>query len=390
MKSTRQVIPLSDPCLAGNEWKYVKQCLDDAWVSSGGPFVERFEQEIRRVVGAEHAVATITGTAALHAALLASDVRPGDEVIVSDLTFVAPANAICYCQAFPVFMDADMATWQMDVDKLRTFLEEECRQKDGACYNKRTGRRVRAVLPVHILGLSCDIVAIAELAKTHGLKLVEDASEAMGVRYQDRHLGTFGDVGVFSFNGNKIITTGGGGTAVTNDPLIADRLKYLTTQAKDDDVEYYHGEIGFNYRLTNLQAATGVAQIEQLDGFIRKKRAIADVYRRELVDIGDLTFIQELPDCWATYWLFTILVPPDIHLPQRKQIVRRLRESGIRVRPLWHPIHDLPSFQSCQAYEVRNSTRIYERAISLPSSIGLSVEDQERCVQELRQALTDL
>ena len=390
MKSTKQMIPLSEPCITGNEWSYVKQCLDDEWVSSGGPFVKRFEREVARSVGSAHAVATINGTAALHVALLALGVRPDDEVIVSDLTFIAPANAIRYCNAHPVFMDADIATWHMDPNKLKEFLEEECELREGRCFNKRTGRRVRAVLPVHILGLSCDIEAIAALARAYGLKIVEDASEGIGVRFRGRHIGTFGDVGVFSFNGNKIITTGGGGMAVTDDTEIANRLKYLTTQAKDDGVEYDHGEIGFNYRLTNVQAAIGIAQMERLDEFIEKKRAIAGVYRGELAHVPGLTLMQESDGCSATYWLFTILTPPGTRLDDRKKIILQLIDSGVGVRPLWHPIHDLQPYRNCQAYKIENSALLYERAISLPSSVGLNVDQLRSCAKKLKQNLATL
>ncbi len=384
------MIPLSEPYISGNEWSYVKQCLDDGWVSSGGSFVNRFERIVACSVGATHAVATVNGTAALHVALLAVGVCPDDEVIVSDLTFIAPANAVRYCNAHPVFMDADMANWQMDAGKLKLFLENECELRDGVCIDRNTGRRVRAVLPVHILGLSCNVAEIASLANAYNLKLVEDASEGMGVTYDGRHVGTFGDVGVFSFNGNKIVTAGGGGMAVTNDPVIARRLKYLTTQAKDDTFEYVHSAIGFNYRLSNIQAAIGVAQMEQLDAFIDRKRVTSEIYRHELADVSGLTFMEVSDRCKPTYWLFTILIPPGIGLERRNKTIRQLTNSGVGARPLWHPIHALQPYRNCQAYAIENSAVLYERAITLPSSVGLKAKQLQSCASALKHALESL
>ena len=228
------VVPLSIPEIRGNEWKYLKECLDTGWVSSVGSFVDRFEREIAAYVGAKYAVATINGTAALHTALQVIGLRPDDEVLVSDLTFVSPVNAVRYLQANPVFIDSHPVTWQIDPDKVARFLAEESEARDNGCYNRRTGRRIRAILPVHILGLSCEIDRIVDLARQYGLLIVEDAAEAMGVRFQGHHVGTFGDVGVLSFNGNKIITAGGGGMLVTDNPNYAKYARYLTTQAKDD------------------------------------------------------------------------------------------------------------------------------------------------------------
>ena len=288
-KAPLPFVPLSEPVLAGNEWKYVKECLDTGWVSSVGPVVDRFEREVAAYSGAAYGVAVVNGTAALHLALLAVGVRPGDEVLVSDLTFVAPVNAIRYCGAHPVFMDADPDSWQMDADKVERFLASECEHRNGDCVNRTSGRRVSAIVPVHILGMACEIDRIAAAGKAHGVRVVEDATEALGVRYDGRHVGTFGDVGAFSFNGNKIITTGGGGVVVTNDQACAERVRYLSTQAKDDPIEYVHRAVGYNYRLTNVLAAIGVAQMEQLDGFIRRKREIAMAYSagvRKLTGVG--------------------------------------------------------------------------------------------------------
>jgi len=380
-------VPLSVPELRGNEWKYVKECLDSGWVSSAGSFVDRFERELAGRVGTRHAVATVNGTAALHVALRAVGVRPDDEVLVADLTFIAPVNAIRYCGAHPVFMDADPATWQMDLDKVRRFLEGECVMREGACLNRRTGRPVRAVLPVHLLGLVGPIGELAALARRHGLRLVEDASEALGVRYRGRHVGTFGDAGVFSFNGNKIVTTGGGGMLVTDDAATARYARYLTTQAKDDAVEGIHHEVGYNYRLTNIQAALGVAQLEQLDAFVARKRAIAATYADELRVVTDITLMPALPAAEPTYWLYTILLGEATTLAGRQAVVRALNDLGIGVRPLFHTIHDLPPYRGCQAFEIEHAVRLYERGVCLPSSVGLSAEDQKRCVAAVKDVL---
>ena len=382
------LIPLSVPEIRGNEWKYVKECLDTGWVSSVGPFVERFEREMATYVGANYAVALINGTAALHTALKVIGIEPNDEVIVSNLTFVAPVNAIRYCQAHPVLIDASPATWQMDVDKVERFLAQECYTEGKACYNRRTRRRVRAILPVHILGLACEIDRIVELAQRYGLLVVEDAAEALGVRFRGRHVGTFGDMGIFSFNGNKVITAGGGGMLVTNNRRYAEYARYLTTQAKDDALEYVHNEIGYNYRLSNIQAAVGVAQLERLDEFVSRKKAIARAYHQALYDFHAVATMPTPPHCEPTYWLYSILLSPGTTLERRKSVIQHLQNKGIGARPLWHTIHDLPAYRDCQGYQIENSVHLYERGVSLPSSVGLAPGDLEKCVAGLKEILS--
>lgn len=383
------LIPLSVPEFRGNEWRYVKECLDTGWVSSVGPFVDRFEKGIAAYTGARYAVAAVNGTAALHIALKAVGLKPDEEVIVSNLTFVAPVNAIRYCQAHPIFVDVDPDTWQIDATKVARFLEEECQIKGGECFNRRSGRRVRAILPVHILGLPCEMDRIVNLAGEYGLLVVEDAAEALGVRFKGQHVGTFGDAGVISFNGNKIITTGGGGVVVTNDPKCAEYVRYLTTQAKDDPLEYFHQEVGYNYRLTNIQAALGVAQLEQLNGFIARKKAIASKYTEALSNLVPVTLMPSPPHSEPTYWLYTILLGPETTLVRRKEVVRLMQDKGVGVRPLWHTIHNLPPFEGCQAYDICHSIRLYERGLSLPCSVGLTDEEQRRCVSVLKDVLRD-
>lgn len=382
-----EIVPLSVPSFQGNEWRYLKECLDGGWVSSAGPFVERFERLVAQAVGAPQAVAVVNGTAGLHIALTLVGVEPGDEVLVSDLTFIAPVNAIHYCGAEPVFVDADPGTWQMDVAKLANFLSRQCEVRSRTCYDTRTGRRVRAVVPVHVLGLACAIDRIVALATEYHLAVVEDAAEGIGVRYAGRHVGTFGDLGVLSFNGNKLITSGGGGMLLTASSQYAQRGRYLTTQAKDGGVEYLHKEVGYNYRLSNVQAALGLAQLEQLDRFVERKRAIAHAYEAAFRDVQGLTLMPTPPRTEPTYWLYTVLLREGTSLAERQGVVAQLRARGIEVRPLWHPIHALPPYKHCQAIEPEHALRLYARGISLPCSVGMTPDALDRCVGSIKQVL---
>ncbi len=377
-------IPLSVPELRGNEWKYLKECLDTNWVSSAGPFVDRFEEMVARCVGAKHAVATVNGTAALHVALLVAGVQPDDEVLVSDLTFIAPANAVRYVGAWPVFVDAEPQYWQMDTEKLARFLDTECRWRGETLVNKRTGRRVKAVLPVHILGHSCDMDHIVEAARKYQLVVIEDATESLGAKYKGRMVGRLGDIACFSFNGNKLITTGGGGMIVTGRQDWAARARYLTTQAKDHPEEYIHNEIGYNYRLTNLQAALGCAQIELLDEFVKTKRAIASAYQKAFTGIRGLTVPDEAPWAFSTYWLYTILVDEVAFGMDSRAIMRALARERIQSRPLWQPMHQSPAHRSGQSTDCPTAERLYREALSLPCSVGLGAS-QERVIDSLRR-----
>lgn len=369
-------IPLCVPTIQGNEWKYVKECLDTTWVSSVGAYVDKFERALAEVVQTEHAVATCSGTAALHVALLVAGIQPEDEVLVSTLSFIAPANAIRYAGAWPVFVDADPNYWQMDPEKVSGFLETQCRWRNGALFNLATGRRVRAILPVHILGHPVDIDPILELARKYELTVIEDATESLGARYKARNVGALGDIACFSFNGNKLITSGGGGMIVTNNPHWAERAKYLTTQAKDDPIEYVHNEIGFNYRLTNLQAALGLAQIEQLPSYIDAKRRIAQRYAEDLQQAPGLTCMPEASWSFSTFWLYTILVDGDrFHLDSR-ELLRRFEQCRIQARPLWKPLHLSAAHRGCFTTDCTVAERLQEQALSLPSSVGLTDEEQ--------------
>lgn len=386
-KQTNNPIPLSVPEISGREWELLKDSLDTGWVSSAGPHVTAFEEKVAAYAGAKRAVAVASGTSALHLSLLALGVKANDAVIVSDMTFVASVNAIVYTGAAPIFMDADASTWQMDVEKTERFLRKECEKRADGLFHKKSGRRVSGILPVHILGLSCRIDRIVALAKEFGIWVLEDAAEGMGVKYSGRHVGTFGNVGVFSFNGNKIITTGGGGMVVTNDNAIADRCRYLSTQAKTDEVENVHGDIGFNYRLTNIQAALGIAQMEQLPTFVKKKKHISERYDAFLKDVEGLTLMPTSPNTEATNWLYTVLLSPSSTLAQRKEVLRRLHGKGVMARPLWHPIHSQPPFRAYDAYEIEVAPRLYERSVSLPTSVGISDDDIGRSAAALKEAL---
>ena len=383
-------VPLCVPEIRGNEWKYIKECLDTNWVSSVGSYVDRFEEMLADFSGAKHGVATVSGTAAIHIALLVAGVQPDDEVLVSDLTFVAPANAIRYVGAWPVFMDAEPKYWQMDPQKVTDFLNNECQWQEGRLVNRSTGRRIAALLPVHILGHPCDMDPILAVARKYDLPVVEDATESLGSTYKGQMAGNMGDVACFSFNGNKLITTGGGGMIVTDDQDSAKRARYLTTQAKDDPIEYVHDEIGYNYRLSNIQAAMGVAQMEQIGEFIAKKRSSARAYEKAFASVDGITTMAAQPGTDPVYWLYTVLLPDGTTLKARKNVISELNESDIGARPLWHPMHSLKPYKDCQAYKIDHSVRLYQRAVSLPSSVGLTDQEQERTVDTVSDALERL
>lgn len=366
--AVKNIIALSEPEISGNEWKYIKECLDTGWVSSAGSYVSRFEEMVADYTGAKHAVAAVNGTSALHISLLTCNVKPDDEVIVPTLTFIAPVNTVRYCNAAPVFMDCDPNTLCMDVQKTSDFISRKCEQKrDGYTYNKETGRRVKAVIPVHIFGHPVDMNPLLEVCKKNNIDVIEDATESLGSEYKGASTGSFGRIGCFSFNGNKIITTGGGGMIVTSDEDIAKRARHLTTQAKKDPFEYDHDEIGYNYRLTNIQAAMGVAQMERIDEFVETKRKNASIYRELLSDINGIRFLWEMPWAKSNFWFYTIKAPKEHRMP----LMKHLLSKDIQVRPVWKLIHTLPMYKEHQAYEIQNAIQIYETSLNLPCSVGL-------------------
>jgi perosamine synthetase len=374
-------IPLIVPEIHGNEWRYIKECLDTNWVSSVGSYVDRFEKLVAERAGTKYAVATVNGTSALHIALLLAGVERDDEVLVSTLTFIAPANAIRYAGAWPIFIDAEPRYCQMDPERLVDFLERQCLWEGQTLRNRQTGRQVKAILPVHILGHPVDLDPILAVARKYALPVIEDATEGLGAKYKGKSLGGIGQVGCFSFNGNKIITTGGGGMLVTNNAEWAARAKYLTTQAKDDPIEYIHGAIGYNYRLTNLLAAMGCAQMEQLDNFIKAKRQIAYRYGEALATIPGLQLPQEAEWAFSTFWMYTVLINEATGGIDSRQLLKRLAECRIQTRPLWQPLHLSPAHMSPGATACPTSEKLYRDALSLPCSVGLSQTDHDRIIE---------
>jgi perosamine synthetase len=379
-------VPLAVPEIRGNEWQYVKECLDTAWVSSVGSYVDRFEQMVAEQSGTRFAVATVSGTSALHISLLLAGVEADDEVLVSTLTFIAPVNAIRYVGAWPVFIDAEPNYWQMDSARVLEFLERDCRWKDGALYNRHTGRRVKAIIPVHVLGHPVDVDPIIEVARKFNLRVIEDATEGLGASYKGRPLGSSGDVASFSFNGNKIITTGGGGMLVTDNEEWARRARYLTTQAKDDPLEYVHGEVGYNYRLTNLLAAVGCAQMEQLSSYVAAKRHIATRYTEALAEIAGIVPMTNAPWAASTFWMYTVLVQEEEFGMDSRQLMRLLAAQKIQSRPLWQPIHRSPAHRSQNPVIMPVAESLAQKALSLPCSVGLSERDQDRIIAAIKES----
>jgi perosamine synthetase len=359
-------IPLHRPKFKGNEKKYLIECIESGYVSSVGPFVKRFEEMVSEFTRSPYSVATTNGTAALHIALLLSDVKPGDLVITQSLTFVATANSIKYAGADPVFIDVDLDTIGMSPDSLVEYIKQHTfRKKDGYLYERKTGKRISACLPVHTFGHPVKIDRLLDICKTNNISLIEDATEAVGSYYNNRHAGTFGHLAVLSFNGNKTITTGGGGMILTDNKEIADKARYLTTQAKvDHPWEYLHNDIGYNYRLPNVNAAIGCAQIEQLPVFIQKKRELAGKYRSFFSDLG-IQFVDEPPGAMSNFWLNSILLN---NLKERERFLRYTNERGIMTRPAWKLINQLPMYSLAQTVNIKNSEWLAERIVNIPSS----------------------
>jgi len=381
------MIPLSVPKLDGNEWKYIKECLDTGWVSSVGKYVEKFEEAVAHYVGCKYGVACVNGTSALHAAFVALDLKPNEEVVIPALTFVAPANAVRYCGAYPVFLDVERNYWQLDPQKLKDFLFKECLYKNKRLINKHTNRALRGITVVHLLGHPVDMDPILDLANRFGLWVIEDSAESIGAIYKKRKVGTMGSMGCFSFNGNKVITSGGGGMLTTNNSKLAEKVRYLTTQAKDDSVEYVHHQVGYNYRLTNIQAALGLAQMEQLDQYLKIKIKIASRYTQGLKNIPGLRLPLQAPWAKSIWWLYTILIDKKVFGQGSRELMKVLHTQGIQTRPLWHPLHRLQPFEDSYAYEIIVADYLSKEALSLPSSVGLTENDQKLIIKTLRKKL---
>jgi perosamine synthetase len=362
---TKKFIPLHKPRFIGNEKKYLNECIDSTFVSSVGKFVDEFEEKISDYTGAKYAIATSNGTSALHIAMLLANVSRRDEVITQPLTFVATCNAISYCGAQPVFIDVDRDTMGLSPLALKKFLENNTSVKNQQCINNKTGKVIKACVPMHTFGHPCRIDEIKVICDKHHIFLIEDAAESVGSSYKDKHTGTFGQVGVMSFNGNKIITAGGGGCIVTNDESLAIKAKYLTTTAKvPHKWDFYHDVVGYNYRMPNLNAALLVAQLEKLDTFLEGKRELADAYN-EFFNSMNYKFVTEPTDCKSNYWLNSIILQ---NKQQRDEFLDETNSNNIMTRPIWTLMNKLPMFRSAQFGNLENAEWLEERVVNIPSS----------------------
>jgi len=363
---------LHEPKFGGNEWEYVKECLDSGWVSSAGAYVEKFEGMLVSTTGARHAIATVNGTAALHTALILTGVKAGDEVISPALTFIGTTNAIAQIGAIPHFADSEERTLGLDPVKLGKYLANIADVSEDGCRNKESGRRIAAVICVHIFGHPVDLDALTTVCKKFNLILIEDAAESLGSLYKGRHTGNHGRISVLSFNGNKTITTGGGGAILTNDSELAKSAKHLTTTAKLAHAwEYRHDQVGFNYRLPNINAALGCAQLEKLPEFLSQKRRLAKNYMRAFTDVRGLRFITEPDFAKSNYWLNALLLDSE-NANLRDEILVATNDNHIMTRPAWVPMHQLPMFKGCPRMSLGVAEDLYRRLINIPSSPGLA------------------
>lgn len=370
------LVPLHEPEFLGKEEELVLDCIRSGWVSSVGQYVDRFEVDVAAVSGTAHGVAVVNGTAALKVALRVVGVKPGDEVLMPSLTFIATANAAHHLGAVPHFVDAEARTLGLDALALRGHLGEIAERRGGVTVNGRTGRRLAAVVPMHVFGHPVDMVALAEVARDFDLALVEDAAESLGSRLGDRPCGSFGRVGALSFNGNKILTTGGGGAVVTDDPDLARRAKHLTTTAKvPHKWAFYHDEIGYNYRMPNLNAALGVAQLAQLDTRVEQKRALARRYINAFEGLDGVEVFVERAGTSANYWLNTLILAPNM-IEARDPILENLNSAGLMARPLWEPLHRLSIYSDCPRADLAVTVDLAERIISVPSSAKFGARPQ--------------
>ena len=379
-------IPLSEPSFKGNEWKYIKECLDDGWVSSAGKYVDLFEEKISNYTKSKYSVACVNGTAALQVALKLTGVKYDDEVFAPTLTFIAPINAISYCNAKPVFMDCD-EYYNIDPEKIINFINQETVFKNGFTFNKRTKKRIKAIIFVHVWGNACSFNGVIDLCRDRNISIVEDASESLGTfykkRHNDNHTGLIGDVGCISFNGNKIITTGGGGMLVTNNSSFAEKAKYLTTQAKDDPIYYQHDEVGYNFRLTNIQAALGVAQLEQLQHTLKRKKEIFGFYKKKINQIENLSLATVPKYSNNNHWL-NILQISKGYRDNRDLLMSKLDRNGVISRPVWMLNHLQSPYKNCQSYKIENAKKLVMNSLCLPSSSTLLEKDLNKIIEQLR------
>lgn len=371
LPAERKHVELHEPFFCGNEWKYVKECLDTNWVSSVGKFVDIFEQNLAEFTGVKKAFAVVNGTAALHISLKMAGVDPGDEVLVPDLTFVATANAVTYCGAVPHFVDCDEVTLGIDPKALSDYLSRITETCGGKCINRETGRRIKVLVAMHTFGHPSDLDALLDVCKKFNLTLIEDAAEAMGSFYKNRHVGYCGKFSILSFNGNKTLTTGGGGAILTHDENLGLRAKHIATTAKlPHPFLFFHDQIGYNYRMPNINAALGVAQLEKLPIFLERKRNLAMRYKNAFHGVPGVRFVDEPGFGKSNFWLNSILLDTDM-AAERDGLLEYLRADGIKARPVWTLMHKLPMFQDCPHMEIRVAESIEARLINIPSSAFL-------------------
>lgn len=374
------MIPLSLPNLNGREWEYVKECLDTGWISTAGSFVDRFEDEFSNYLGVDGAVSVVNGTSALHISLQLLGVENKDLVIMPNVTFVASANAISYLGADPILIDIDQNSWQMDLDLLESFLSTKCKlNKSKTLLHKETNRKISALMIVHVQGNICDMDRLLAICNHYNLPVLEDAAEALGSMYKGQHAGTLGDIGCFSFNGNKIMSTGGGGMIVSQNSEQLKQAKHLTTTAKRDSLTYYHDEVGYNYRLVNILAALGVAQLEQIDSFVASKKDTASFYRDNLQGVGDIGFQHVHEGVESNEWLFTITTS------SMQLLLDHLNANGVMSRPFWIPMNQLPMYKN-NVYVNHNdvSAKVHRSALSIPCSTSILKRDLEEVVSTIK------
>ncbi len=366
-----QPLALHEPEFAGREWDYVRECLDTGWVSSVGSYVDRIERDIAAFTGCKHAIATSNGTSALHTCLLLAGVDAGDEVLVPTLTFIATANAVSYIRAVPHFVESEPVSLGVDAGKLDAHLQQTAEIVNGVCVNRVTRAPIKALVVMHVFGHPCDLDALADLAQRWKLILIEDAAESLGSYYHGRHTGNFGRVSALSFNGNKIVTTGGGGAVLTNDPELARRAKHLTTTARvADRWNFVHDEVGYNYRMPNLNAALGCAQLEQLPDMLQRKRQLAERYRQAFAAFDGVRFLAEPPDTSSNYWLNAIILDEKF-AAYRDDVLAALNDAGYGSRPVWTLMHRLPMYSGCPRMGLDVAEQMEARLINLPSSARL-------------------
>lgn len=367
--ANKSQIYLHEPRFIGNEKKYLLDCIDSTFVSSVGKYVNEFERNFAKKVGAKFAIATTNGTSALHICLKLSDVCNNDEVITQPLTFVATCNAISYLGAKPIFVDVDKENLGLSPDALNKFLEKNCKIQNAKCINKITKKQISACVPMHTFGFPCRIDEIAEICKNWHINLVEDSAESLGSLYKNKHVGTFGEISAFSFNGNKIITSGAGGAIVTNDENLAKMAKHITTTAKiPHPYEYCHDKIAYNYRMPNLNAALLVAQLENLDIFLQNKRELAMLYKKFFAKFKDIHFIDEQNRAKANFWLNAVCFDDEI---KQSEFLKYSNENGVFTRPIWHLMNELEMFRNCQNDGLKNAKFFSKRVVNLPSSVRL-------------------